>query len=209
MKKVILILISLFFITGCRSMDSILFKEAFEKENYNNSIEVSIPSDNPIVYITEDELSSKIEKEEDITIFFGYPKSKETRSMVENLILVLEELKMDTIYYLDILEIRDEKQIINGEVKIIKNGTEGYNKLLELLKNSLKDYIVDNQVVGKRIYAPTVLKIRNKQISITNGLSETADFENYTSEMKKESYDIIYNFLKENQTNVCDITEGC
>ena len=209
MKKVILILISLFLITGCRRTDSILFKEIFEKENYNNSIEVSIPSDNPIVYITEDELASKIEKMEDITIFFGYPKSKETRSMVENLILVSKELKIDPIYYLDILEIRDEKQIENGEVKTIKNGTEGYNKLLELLNDSLKDYIVENQVVGKRIYAPTILKIRNKEISITNGLSETIDYNNYTSDMKKESYDIIYNFLKENQPNSCDITEGC
>ena len=127
MKKAILIILTLILITGCRTSSSILFKQEFEKENYNNSVKVSIPSDNPFVYITDSDLLKKIENKDNIIVLFGYSKSKETREVLNNLLKVSNNLNIDKIYYLDILEIRDEKNIENDEIKTIKQGTEEYN----------------------------------------------------------------------------------
>jgi len=206
MKKFLLIIFILLLTFGCRKVDSILFKEDFEKENYNTKIKVNIPSDNPISYITEEDLVKKIENKEDIIVLFGYSKSIETRSMIENLINIAKTRNIKTIYYLDILEIRDEKTYQDNEVKTIKNGTEEYNKLLELLKDNLDDYIVNNQSVGKRIYSGTILKISNKNISLIRGISDNFDINNYNDDMKKESYDKINNFLNNNS---CSPNEGC
>ena len=205
MKRLLFIILTMLLVTGCRRVDNVLFKQEFEKENYNN-IQVSIPSDNPFVYITDSELVKKIENKENIIVLCGYAKSKETRLVIENLMNVSKKLNIKTIYYLDIIEIRDEKKYENNEVKTIKQGTDEYNKLLELLKDNLKDYKINNQIVGKRIYAPTILKIDNN-ISITNGLCDNYDINNYTNDMKQQSYDIIYNFLKTN--NICNPNEGC
>lgn len=206
MKKFLLIIFILLLTFGCRKVDSILFKEDFEKENYNTKIKVNIPSDNPISYITEEDLVKKIENKEDIIVLFGYSKSIETRSMIENLINIAKTSNIKTIYYLDILEIRDEKIYQDNEIETIKNGTEEYTKLLELLNDNLDDYIVNNQSVGKRIYSGTILKISNKNISLIRGISDNFDINNYNDDMKKESYDKINNFLNNNS---CSPNEGC
>ena len=207
MKKIILIIVTILLITGCRKTDSILFKQEFENENYSSSIKLSIPSDNSFNYITDFDLVKKIEYKEDIIVLFGNSKSKETRYLIDNLLKVSSELNIDKIYYLDILEIRDEKEIENDEIKTIKQGTEDYNKLLELLNNYIKDYVVKGKVVGKRIYAGTILKINNGEITITNGVSENFDINNYNDNNKRETYDILYNFFKKD--NVCNPNEGC
>lgn len=206
MKKFLLIIFILLLTFGCRKVDSILFKEDFEKENYNTKIKVNIPSDNPMTYITEEDLIKKIENKEDIIVLFGYSKSIETRSMIENLINIAKNSNIKTIYYLDILEIRDEKIYQDNEIKTTKNGTEDYNKLIELLKDNLDDYVINNQNVGKRIYSGTILKISNKNISLIRGISDNFDINNYNDDMKKESYDKINNFLNNNS---CSPNEGC
>ena len=206
MKKVLVIISLLLLTFGCKRVDGILFKEDFEKENYNTKIKVSIPSNNPFVYITEEDLIKKIENKEDMIVLFGYSKSLETRSMIENLITIANNSNIKTIYYLDILEIRDEKIIQDNEVKITKNGTKDYNKILELLKDNIDDYKINNQVVGKRIYSGTILKISDKNISIIRGISDNFDINNYNLDMKKESYDKINKFLNNNS---CNPNEGC
>ena len=193
MKKVFLIIIFILLITGCRNKDSILFKQEFEHENYSNNIKLSIPSNNPFVYITDSNLIKKIENKEDIIVLFGYAKSKETREVINHLLKISKELNINKIYYLDILEIRDEKEFNNDEINVLKQGTEEYNKIIELLKDNLNDYIINNKNVGKRIYAGELLKINDNNININNN--------------SNRDYNSLYNFLKEN--NSCNPNEGC
>ena len=199
MKKFLLIIFILLLTFGCRKVDGILFKEDFEKENYNTKIKVNIPSDNPISYITEEDLVKKIENKEDIIVLFGYSKSIETRSMIENLINIAKTSNIKTIYYLDILEIRDEKTYQDNEIKTIKNGTEEYNKLLELLKDNLDDYVVNNQSVGKRIYSGTILKISNKNISLIRGISDNFNINNYQKKKSKTNFN---NFINQKKNHM-------
>ena len=196
MKKIIVILFVLFTLIGCRKVDSILFKEEFENLN-DKYVKVTIPSDNPIVYIKDSELVEKINNKEDMVVLFGYSKSNETRDIIENLISTSNRLNLEKIYYLDILDIRDKKEISDNQISITTKGTDSYNQLLDILNDKLKDYVVNGQVVGKRIYAPTLLISKNGNIDIMDGLS---------GEITNES---ISNSLEKYLNNSCNPNEGC
>ncbi len=208
MKKLILFLFIIFLIVGCRNTDSITFKREFESLNSNKSyVSVDIPSDNPFIYITDSELVNKIENKEDLVVLFGYSKSNDTRSILSNLIKASNELGIEKIYYLDILNIRNQLELgENNEVITKEEGSEYYKKILELLDGHLEDYIVNGNIVGTRIYAPNILIIKNKKIEdIINGKSylESED------EKEKESYSMIYEYLKKYNNNSCDMNEAC
>ncbi|MBR3661606.1 MAG: hypothetical protein IKN63_06910 [Bacilli bacterium] len=208
MKKFVLGIFILLLIIGCRTTDSIMFKG--EYESLNNNLEytkVSIPSENPFIYITDEELAKKLEEKQDMVVLMGYSKSNDTRNILSNLIKASNNLDIDTIYYLDILNIRDEKNINeNGEIITTKEGSDFYKKILELLNDYLDEYIVNGEIVGTRIYAPSILVVKNKEIKgIVNGKSYLESPE----EKEKESYNNIYEHLKKYQNNTCDLSEGC
>ena len=208
MKKFILIVFILFLTIGCRSTDSIMFKTEYESLNVNNSyVKVNIPSDNPFLYITDSELVKLIEEKKDMVVLFGYSKSNDTRSIIEDVIEISKNVNINSIYYLDVLEIRNELKVNeNGETATSKEGSSAYNKILELLGESAEDYIINGNIVGKRIYAPSILIIKNNEIlGITNGKSYLED----ESERKKESYNILYEHLKKYNNNTCSVESAC
>lgn len=211
--KVLLIILSLILMTGCKS-DSVIFKEEYESlNNESNYREVLIDSDNKIVYITDEELEKKIENKEDMVVYFGFAKCPWCRSVIETLIEVSKDLDIDKIYYLDVSKIRDVKKLDEGgNIIIEKEGSKSYNKIVDLLSEYLSDYVINDKVVGKRIYAPNILVIKNKSIQgITTGISplQTDPNQKLTDEIKSESYALIFDLLKKYNTNVCSSTKGC
>ena len=205
--KILVIILCLFMITGCKKSDAVLFKEEYEglnkEEGYRS---VSIPKDNPFVYITDEELAKKIEDREDMVVYFGFKTCPWCRSIIENLIQVASELKIKKIYYLDVYDIRDKKEIKDGNVETVKEGTIGYNKIVELLDSHLSDYTIDNQVVGKRIYAPNILVIKEQEIlDVIEGVSDmqTEPMMELTPEIQKDSYNKIKDLLEKYTSMTC------
>ncbi len=205
--KILVIILCLFMITGCEKSDAVLFKEEYEglnkEEGYRS---VSIPKDNPFVYITDEELAKKIEDREDMVVYFGFKTCPWCRSIIENLIQVASELKIKKIYYLDVYDIRDKKEIKDGEVETVKEGSVGYNKIVELLDSHLSDYTIDNQVVGKRIYAPNILVIKEQEIlDVIEGVSDkqTEPMMELTPEIKEDSYNKIKTLLEKYTSMTC------
>ena len=208
MKKFILVIFILMLITGCRNTDSIMFKKEYESLNSNiEYTEVEIPSDNPFVYITDEKLVEKLENKEDMVVLFGYSKSNDTRNILNNLLKASSNLNIETIYYLDILNIRNELETNeNNEVVTTKEGSIYYTKMLELLGDTAEDYIINGEIVGTRIYAPSILVVKNKKIEgIINGKS----YQESVEEREKESYNMIYEHLKKYNNNTCDVNEAC
>ena len=208
MKKLILIILILILFTGCRSTDSIMFKTEYESLNVNNNyVKVSIASDNPFTYINDSELVKLIEEKEDLVVLFGYSKSNDTRNIIEDIVKISKELNIDKIYYLDILDIRNELAVgENSEIITKKEGSSSYKKLLELLDESMEDYIINGNIVGKRIYAPSILVIKNKEIK---GIITGKSYLENESERKQDSYNQIYEHLKKYQVNACDADSEC
>ena len=226
MKKIVsvlLVLVAIISITGCTISSTLTdadrFKEEYEKENGKKSKsgkenrKVSIPDDNPFVYTTAEELSKKIDKDETFIVYFGFSTCPWCRSVIEELINCAKDNEVDKIYYVDIKDIRDEKELDeDGNIVTKKEGTKGYNELLEKLDNVLSDYTTENEdnekvsLEEKRIYAPNVVAVVNGEATkLEDGISSKLDdpYKKLTKSMRKETYNkfkCIFKCLEQTET---------
>ena len=209
MKKVITIisiLIILLSLSGCgktKENDALKFREEYmslngEKNDYGKkNRSITIPKENPFIYQTAEELAERIEKKESFLVYFGFAKCPWCRSVLEELIKALDDNDIDKIYYVDVLDIRDIKEIDKeGNIKTTKEATEGYKRLIKQLDEVLEEYTLtkDEEKISageKRIYAPNVVAISNgKPIQLETGISEKLKdpYDKLTSEIKKYAY---------------------
>ena len=228
MKKIgifFLVVVTLFAFTGCgKQTDATKFKEEYEslndEENGSHKIRpVSIKKDNPIVYSTAKEVVEMIDNKESFIVYFGFPTCPWCRSMIETLLKVSSDNKISKIYYVNVLDIRDTKELSkNNEIKTTKEGSKDYSKLLEKLDSVLDDYNLsseDGEEIStgeKRIYAPNVVAIVNgKPTKLVEGISEKQEdpYQDLTKEMKDEMYEQLECVVKcLNKKNTCSKT-GC
>jgi len=196
MKKALLtllIIVSIFTITGCANKDSKEFKEDYEKLNgVVNSAgkehrKLNISEDNPFVEVSADEIVKKIDNKETFYVYFGSTLCPWCRSVIESAIKIAKEKNIKTIYYVDIWDdsgkeiLRDKYEVKNKKLEKTIDGTDSYKKLLENFNSLLRDYSVtdanDNNkeysTGEKRIYAPNYFYIKEgKAIKLTTGKSE-------------------------------------
>ena len=204
MKKILIVfilLIGVITITGCEKKeqtDAMKFKEEYESLN-NKTIKnkkvrnVSISKENPMVYKEAKDIVEMIDNKETFIVYFGFNDCPWCRSMIETMLKVAEDYKIDKIYYVDIKDIRDEKSIDkDGNITTDKEGTKDYNDLLIKLDSLLEEYkINDVSMNEKRIYAPTVVAITNgNPLEMTTGISDDQKdpYQELTKEMQKTMY---------------------
>lgn len=220
----LLILITVIGLTGCGKKeinpDALKFKEEYEKMNgeevYGKKVrELDIPEDNPFVYATAEEIVEMIDNEETFAVYFGFSSCPWCRAALPTIIEVAGDLGLDTIYYVDVKNIRNVLKVEDDELITKFEGTEGYIDLLDRLDDVLADYELkdeDGEAVDtkmKRIYAPNVVSIVNgKAEKLTDATSEKLKdpLGTVDKDMKKETYDKIKCTLEcvSNQNNVCD-----
>ena len=205
--KIFLIFLLVLLITGCT--DSLNFKDEYEKVNgtkNKSGIEyrtVSIPKVNPFIYKDVSDIVKMIENKETFIVYFGFDTCPSCRSMIETLIEVASDLKIKTIYYVDVKDIRDVKTYEDGKIITTKEASEDYYKLLNYMSNVLERYEITYQGEKKdlgeyRIYAPNIISIIDgKAVALTTGISnlQTDGYMELTDEMKKESYNKIKKLL--------------
>lgn len=196
--------------------DAIRFKEEYEslngKENSSGKEyrTITIAKANPFVYITSEELVQKIENGETFYVYFGSKLCPWCRSVIEKMIEVAKEKKIEKIYYVDIWDeegneiLRDKYVLEEGIPKIVVKGTESYYKLLNCFEEILLDYSLtdenNNEISTneKRIYAPSFIYVKNgKALKLTEGISskQTDSRAKLTEEILKEEEDLFHNFL--------------
>ena len=223
--SIIIIVVIALVITGCKESDSIKFKKEYESlnnQNVDNSnykyLSLSIPKDNRVIYKSDEEIIDII-KNETAVVYFGFNSCPWCRSMVESLLKVTNDLEIDKLYYVDISDIRDTLEVDeNGNIVRTKTATASYNELLTILDKYLDYYVIYNnqneeiETKEKRIYAPNVLVVENgKIVGLTTGVSDNLEnpFDTIDDKIKEDSYEVLYNLIKEiKPTNVC-IDGGC
>ena len=194
----------LFFYLNNNDSDNIKFKNEYEslngtKNDSGKTIRsISISQDNPFRYANEVDIVDMINDKKSFLVYFGFAKCPWCRSVLPNLVRALKDYNIDTIYYVDVYDIRDIKELDDdGNIKTSRDGSDGYMKLLELLDNVLADYNLtdkDGNKIStgeKRIYAPNVVAIVNgKAVKLVEGISEkqTDAYMKLTKEMNEESY---------------------
>lgn len=229
MKKTIIFFISMItalgLITACgtKETDAIKFKKEYESLNnverekngstiVSRSVEIS--KNNPIIYISEDELLEKIKTEKGV-VYFGFADCPWCRSMIETLFMVANDLNIEKIYYVDVKDIRDTIELNdNNELITTKKGTDGYYKLLNVLNDVLKEYTINdknNNLIStneKRIYAPNVVTFdKGTILGLETGLSEnqTDAYQDLNDDLKKDMKCKLECLLEKiEEKNVCD-----
>jgi len=217
----LLIAVGLLLVTGCnKETDALKFKKEYESLN-GVEIEganykypsVEIIKDNAVKYVTSEELLKVLDEGTGV-VYLGYPNCPWCRSAVPVLIESAYEVGIENIYYLNIKDERDEIKVKeDGTLEVVKEGTDGYKKLLKRLDNILLDYtltdIHGNAVSAneKRIYVPLVVFVKEGEIvgyHVDTVSSQTNPFEPLNEEQKNELMDTYINLMHKVLGDVCD-----
>lgn len=224
---VILVLIAIFavykiFQTGTK--DSHTFRDEYECLNgvinpNNNRVypNVSIPSDNRVVYSNYDEILDVLDNGTGV-IYLGYPECPWCRNAIPVLVDAVKNSSVEKIYYMNMKNERDQKDIDveTLQVKTIKEATPGYYKLLEKLDKFLDEYTVTKDEIEyslgeKRIYVPIVIFVKNGEVIGVHAdtvSSQTDPYVKLNSEQVEELKSIYNKYLVELVS--CNVeTKGC
>ena len=233
MKKILILLIiftSVFIITGCSDKqkeitDAEKFKEEYESVNGKEIYEkkarkISISKNNPFIYKNAKDIVEMMEQDETFLVYFGFNTCPWCRSVIEELIHVAEDNKIEKIYYVDVKDIRDIKEVNEkGKIETTKEGTKAYYELLEKMDSVLDDYTLTNDdeeisANEKRIYAPNVVAVVNgkaKEMSTGTPDSLKDPYQELTEEIRKDIYNefkCIVKCINNEKKNVCT-TNAC
>lgn len=149
-------------------------------ETYNT---LNIDLDNPIKYVTLNELVNIIDNE-DAYIYISSPSCPFCRATVETLLQITKELNIDTLYYFDAFK---------------ENSEENYDELMTKLQE--KEIVRVNDEGKKTWGIPILLKTKDGQVvSKVRGVSYQLNdgqsrYDSLTDEQKKEVYDRYYEAL--------------
>ena len=195
--------------------DALMIKQKYEF--YNNQ-ETSNGDAYPTIYLKRNmdiinvTLGTALEKLESDSgiLFIGEAKDFSSRKALPVILQAAEENEKEVLY-LDGNNLRDEYVLKNKEVKKDKGASKNYYKLLELLGDSLNDYVLEDEdgesypVGEKRLEYPTTVffsdgKIKGVHVGIENNFDEK----------EKEKLLKIYNgYIKQLSSNVCTINTSC
>lgn len=225
-----ILFLTVLWIAGCNQQkeikDSTKFKEEYEalnKEKVDGKEirKLSIPENNPFVYKSAEELVTMIENKETFAVYFGFSSCPWCRSVLPALIKAAEELEIDTIYYVDVQNIRNVLKLTDDKkIKTVKEGSAGYQQLLKKLDKVLNEYtLIDEEkntvsTDTKRIYAPNVISVvagNAKRLETGISKKQTDPYMKLTEEIEQESIRKFKQLLQDitSTTATCNTEVGC
>lgn len=159
------------------TIDEEEFRNEYEELNGEMSTDgreypsVEVGSNNKIKYIDIDEVLDML-KDGNGVIYIGYAECIYCRSAVQVLVDTARDMELENIYYLDIDDVWDIKEVNDvGEVVISKRANDRYDELLEELGEELIiNYVIsDNKgekidTNSKRVNVPLVIFVVNGEI---------------------------------------------
>lgn len=211
--------------------DAMKFKSEYESVNGETQgdykiRELSISKKNPFIYKTAEELVELIEDKKTFVVYFGFADCPWCRSVLPSLIESAKENNIDTIYYVDVKNIRDKYELDekNKAVRTVE-GTDAYYRLLELLDPVLSEYAPltyttkKNKtkkvtIEEKRIYAPNIVVVKNgNALQLETGTPETLTdpYMELTDGINNEIkclFDCLFETMTEDD-NVCSADTMC
>lgn len=225
MKKILLLFTCLILLVGCgKESDSEKFKEEYESLNGqttssgNSYLNVTIDKNNVIKYASIEEIIDIIDNKTGV-IYLGYPECPWCRNIVSPLLEAADSTSIDTIYYLNMHDIRDKKSLdSDGNVITEEEGNDKYKDLLNSLDSILEEYILTdsngNEVKTgeKRIYVPLVVFVKDGEIVGYHANTVESQTDPYTPLTEEEKEELI-NIYKENikliTSDSCDNEGRC
>jgi len=224
MKKLVafFFILTLFFTVACHGREEVIradekkFKEEYEsingkKRGESTIMSISVLDHNRMKYIGSEEVIRILEGKSGV-IYFGFPECPWCRNVVPVLIEACEDADLDVIYYANLSSERDKKELKDGEIVTIEEGSQNYKRIIELLGNHLGVYEGLEDDTIRRLYFPTVLFVKNGKVeSIHIGTldSQKDPYKALTSKQKKELKNIYTKGITKVQNLTCDTNKTC
>ena len=177
-----------------------------------NYPEVFISEDNTFKYVDGKKTIDLLKNKTGI-IYFGYASCNDCRLLVPILSEVAEKHDK-TIYYLDVQNIRSSFIVEEGSIKKIKDGTEEYYEIIDILKDELEDlYLYDEagnmyNTNEKNFFIPSLFAVRNGEIT-GKFVEKVSNNDSLTNEEKKIVSDKIEELINNNSTDICNTNREC
>ena len=161
------------------------FKEEYEYLNDSNVVTVSIKDNNNVIYVSLDKVLDILDNGSGI-ILFGNKDDTNTRLVISK---IIDNIGDKDLYYLDVLangeDIRAKYEFVDFKIKKVKDGVEGYDKLLEYLDEYLEEYQIvrsNGKKTGagvKQLDIPLLVKVKDgKVINAVSSVGSIADYIN-------------------------------
>lgn len=193
--------------------DALKFKDEYESLNDKDNsyggkyLSIKISENNVIKYATFEEIIDLIDHGTGV-IYFGFPECPWCRNAVPVLLEAAESTGIDTIYYFNAVDIRDQKSLdANGEIITTKEGTKEYKQILKKLDKYLLPYDGLNDDSIKRLYFPSVYFIKDGVVigkHIDTVESHTDASKALNEEQKLELKTIYENYMMKVLDSSCD-----
>ena len=194
------------------------FKREYEKYNGKTNpssnkkyFDLNIDYKNGVKYVTAKEAINILSRKTGI-VYFGFPQCPWCRNIVEVLLEAKKEVGVDTLYYYNALEIRDEKVLKDNEIITSKEGTKEYYKILELLGDKASVYEGLNDDSIKRLYFPTVVFVKEGQIidiHVSTVDSQKDPYKKLTKDQKQELKNIYIKNIRKINSVDCSNNNVC
>ncbi len=194
------------------------FKREYEKYNGKTNpssnkkyFDLNIDYKNGVKYVTAKEAINILSRKTGI-VYFGFPQCPWCRNIVEVLLEAKKEVGVDTLYYYNALEIRDEKVLKDNEIITSKEGTKEYYKILELLGDKASAYEGLNDDSIKRLYFPTVVFVKEGQIidiHVSTVDSQKDPYKKLTKDQKQELKNIYIKNIRKINSVDCSNNNVC
>lgn len=193
--------------------DEIKFKDEYENLNGQELFEnytlktVDINIDNNVKYVTDEEILNLLTKGNNV-IYLGWADCNWCRSIVPTLVEALKERHIDTLYYYDFKNLRNNYENDSSEEKV-----KLYKDIIEIIGDDIESVFDENSPRSgeKKILAPTVIFIKNGQyigLHVKSVDSQIKSTDELSDEEKKELKDIYIGYIAESNAVTCD-DEGC
>lgn len=218
MKKVIALLILALFIVGCskQESDGSKFKKEYEALNGQDTesgkayTELTIASDNPMVYATYDQIKEMLTSGTGV-IYFGFPQCPWCRQALPVFLEAASDANLTKVLYYNNKEQRDTKHLDeNGKVITDTEGTQEYAELLTLLGDNASAYEGLNDSSIKRLYFPTFVFVNEGKI-VGYHEATLSDVQDPYVALTTKQHDTLYKIFEELivKTTTCDLGSKC
>ena len=130
--------------------NALKFKREYEK--YNTILKIDIKDDNPMVKMNKKNIINKMNSSNGI-LFFGNPKSGDSRILVKELLKAAKDYDCEIIYYYNVNDLKDDKVYNELQTKLgdkeLKNSVVIFYKKGEIVK--YQEYIKNINILNKNL----------------------------------------------------------
>ncbi len=149
-----------------------------EYEALNNTVRKSdgatygamdIDKDNPIKYVSAKE-AIEVLKSDSAIMYIGAPWCPWCRNAVPVLFELAKKNEVETIYYVELDDIKSTYEVKNGSLLKTKAGTDDYYEFLDAFGDRLSNYVLKDDegkeydTGEKRVYMPYVVAVHDGEI---------------------------------------------